>query len=109
MLACTRAEHMTTSFHVHVYAFMCELLWGFEGRVGPIDRPVRGVVACSSRSGCPLSVKDTDVTALIREAGSQCYKLKSSIKHFSPSRPLGWTVLQQHNVRIRVKSEETLL
>lgn len=38
-----------------------------------IDRLVR-VAACSSRSSCPLGVKDTDVTALITEAGSHSYK-----------------------------------
>lgn len=39
----------------------------------PIDQLVRGA-ARTSRSCCPLGVKDTDVTALITEAGSQRYK-----------------------------------
>ena len=71
-------EHIILCARVHVYVWVCvhiAIKWvrGFWRQGEPIDRAVRGV-ACSSRSSCPLGVKDTDVTALITEAGSQRYK-----------------------------------
>lgn len=81
VLASLKAVRCTLPY-VHVCMFTCAyvcllLSVGVEGVevgvVGGIDRPVRGA-ARSSRSSCPLGVKDTDVTALITEAGSQRYQ-----------------------------------
>lgn len=51
--------------------YVCTSRWWSRGK--PIDQPVMGT-AYSSHSSCPLGVKDTGVTVLITEAGSQRYK-----------------------------------
>lgn len=76
---CRLVIHVTIRARVHVYVCIyvpvaLRRCGGGCWRQGePIDRPVRGA-ARSSRSSCPLGVKDTDVTALITEAGSQRYQ-----------------------------------
>lgn len=90
---------------------------GFYMQAEPIDRPVRsggidgwgaGGLARSSRSSCPLGVKDTDVTALITEAGSQRYGTFTAAAPLILHQPLytshhlcGWTVSLETHAKLK--------
>lgn len=103
-VACTLTERTNTLTPVCTCACLCVSVWRFWRREGAHRSGREGGAACSSRSSCPLGVKDTDVTALITEAGSQRYKhsqqqlnwaLLGSThpphSHFTLVIPLGWT------------------
>lgn len=108
-------EHIIPCAHVHVYVWVCVHV-SISGRRGgggglvwrqgePIDQPARGA-AYSSRSSCPLGVKDTDVTALItgRKPALQTFTAAaqpdsavlnpSSSSHFTLLIPPEWAVFQ---------------